>query len=282
MKILLLAFIFLLSFSALAVSDFSSYWSGIPRQKMLFSCHTFVTTGLIEALYAEVYKKQIDLSEADLFGRHFFGSEEEGLNFLYQQYQNPQDVVDTEFAQKQRGDIIPNLEIIQNYGIKMESELPYILASDLMNRIHTDLKKMKKQRTPNAWQNFVNAQSKVIKAIFQPTGTSEFIREFISGYRVWQMPMYFDIEQRKEMFLSYLSCRPMSISFPVRIMRPNSGGSHVIIARGIDATGTRILTRDSANIVGNNSVDLDLLIRNAEEISMLLEADQSGPARDCP
>lgn len=282
MKYLLLAITFSLSLSAFAVSDFSSYWAAIPRQKMLFSCHTFVATGLVEALYAEVYKKQIDLSEAELFGRHFFKSEQEGLHFLYQQYQLPQYVVDTEFADKQRGDIGPDFSIIKNEGLKMESELPYSFASELMDRVHTDLKKMKKQRTGKEWQRFVNAESSVIKAIFRPSATSDFIREFLRGYRLWQMPMHFDLEQRKEAFLSYLSCRPMAISFPVRIMRPNSGGSHIIIARGMDASGTRILTRDSANIVGNKSVDLDLMMRNAQEISMLIEADQMEPPSNCP
>lgn len=287
MKFLFL-FIALATFSQAFASDFSHYWSGIRRQKMLFSCHSFVAVGLVEALYAEMYKQQIDLSEGEVFGRHFFKSEEEGLGFLHQEYARARFVGDTEFAVKQRGLVDKNLEIIMQNGAKTEAELPYINVSQIIARMDTDLKAIKKTQMQNPsyypaaeWQKLLNAFGANIKSIFQPSAMSQHIQQFLSGYRIWKMPFFHDFNQRKQAFLSYLSCRPMAISFPVSLFRPQASGYHVVIARGVDATGTRLLVRDSANIAGNTSVDLNSMIAAADGFEMLVENELSEPRSHC-
>jgi len=98
-------------------------WDHTAKQNSVWSCHTFVATGLVEAEYHRSTGEKIDLSEADLFLKH-----------LKQDAPNWDTALSSYIAQgvkskkprdQEIGHVHESYDLIKNHGIAVEHEVEY-------------------------------------------------------------------------------------------------------------------------------------------------------------
>lgn len=100
------------------------YWKHKIDQGHVGSCHSFATLALVEAEYKCATGKHIDLSERELFVRHYlndYGSFEKLINSQFERATRR--TVTPHY--KEAGHITDNFKLLQTHGVSTEKELPY-------------------------------------------------------------------------------------------------------------------------------------------------------------
>lgn len=102
----------------------SPYWKHQELQGNVGSCHTFATISLIEAEYWRATGNYINLSERDLFIRHFMGSQKNPPELLSAHLNKAlQGKVSDNYLEA--GHISDDFKLATTFGISSEKELPY-------------------------------------------------------------------------------------------------------------------------------------------------------------
>ncbi|WP_435689697.1 C1 family peptidase [Rubritalea sp.] len=102
----------------------SDYWKHKIDQGNVGSCHTFATLALVEAEYRKVTGKFINLSERELFARHYlkdYGSFDKMITSQFE-LATRQTVAP---YYKESGHITDDFKLLQQHGVRTEKELPY-------------------------------------------------------------------------------------------------------------------------------------------------------------
>jgi hypothetical protein len=284
-----LAFIFFVSGMATAGVDHSASWTGVRKQQGLGACHAFATTALVEALYSEVHGQNIDLSEADVFAKSYFGKNQSaslqglewiisgaiglGLDYLNE---NQGGYVDDDFA------------LIQRSGIKAEDENPYKGLTALLDAVHDSVKDYRKDlnRTSHlrdhrpAVLEMTKALRPKIEEMYASTPTSFEVAQLLSKYRVHRIDLPRGSEEKIQVLKSYLSCRPVAISIQSQALKSMTSGMHAVVLRGYKKK--KFLIRNSWSGKGKSSGKMKKLAPFIERAFVLTEANRTTPKRDCP
>lgn len=102
----------------------SPYWKHQELQGNVGSCHTFATVALIEAEYWKTTGKYINLSERDLFVRHFIGTAKNSSELLsFHLHKALQQKLPDTF--QEMGHMEDDFKLASRYGITSEKELSY-------------------------------------------------------------------------------------------------------------------------------------------------------------
>lgn len=119
------------------------YWKHNAQQGNVGACHAFATVALVEAEYWRATGKWINLSERDLFLRHYskgFSSSSEMIAHQLKaatQKKLPQDY-------NEAGHIKQDFSLAKKHGIASERELPY--SPIFSNGVNMTLKRLRLQR----------------------------------------------------------------------------------------------------------------------------------------
>lgn len=139
-KTLLLFTAFLAAFTC--TTSAASYWKHNENQGQVHACHSFSLIALIEAEYYRKTGKRINLSERDLFIRHY--SKGNPRQLVQQHLQAaaskrlPEHYAET-------GHISENFKILTRYGVASEKELPF--GSFFGGSVESSVRALRSQRT---------------------------------------------------------------------------------------------------------------------------------------
>lgn len=201
-KWLFLSFLICLISSSLRAKD---YWNHSEQQGRVGACHAFATVALVEAEYWRATGKWINLSERDLFLRHYSKGFSSSSQMIAHQLEAathkklPQDY-------NEAGHISHNFALAKKHGIASERELPYnpIFSNGVnmaINRLRVQrdklsteaalLKKTQKWSDTVAQHKIQQSQHKlkgVNKALSLPssTRTRDKTRAWLANYQLKQ------------------------------------------------------------------------------------------------
>lgn len=287
MKVLL--YFFLLTGTALARDDHTSAWTGVRKQKGIGACHAFATTALVEALYSEIHGRNIDLSEADVFARSFFGKDQKAaINGLSSRLSSSIGLGAEYLDENQGGYVDDDFELIKKSGIQLEEESPYKSLLRFLDSIRDSVVDRRKEldRTSYLRDNrpfileTVSSHRSQLESFYQSTPTSEAVADLLSGYRVHRIDLPGGSEEKIRILKSHLSCRPLAISVHSRALRSTATGMHAVVLRGY--AEKKFLIRNSWSGEGESSANMQKLAPYIERAFVLTEKDRRFPRRDCP
>ena len=226
MKWFILFSLIYLSPGTLSAKD---YWKHSEQQGSVGACHAFATIALVEAEYWRTTGKFINLSERDLFLRHYSKGFSSSSDMITHQLRSatkkklPHDY-------NEPGHINHDFAFVKKYGIASERELPYDPL--FSNGVAMAIKRLRHQRDQLAteasqlkktrqWSDSV-AQQKiqqsseqlkgVNKALTPPhsTHTSNWTRKWLANYKIRQLKPKTST-QAKSLIISQLSHRPVAV-----------------------------------------------------------------------
>ena len=225
LPILLVVLIFLCP-STLTARD---YWKHIENQGEIGACHIFATVALIEAEYWRTTGQFIDLSERDLFIRHYSNGARSSNEIIADQLlAATQKKLPHNF--NEAGYIDRDFVLAKKYGIASERELPYDsyfrtdipmavrnlrLYRDQLSLEASQLK-LTKQWSRSEAQNKIqhsHAQlSRVSKALALPdsTVTRGWTRKWLTEYKVKRIKPKTSA-QAKSLIISEIAHRPVAV-----------------------------------------------------------------------
>lgn len=115
----------LFSLTALTLSvSAKDYWKHKIDQGNVGSCHSFATIALVEAEYWKATGKYINLSERELFARHYLRDYGNFEKMIASQFERATRRTVTPYY-KESGHIVDNFALLQEHGVSTEKELPY-------------------------------------------------------------------------------------------------------------------------------------------------------------
>ncbi|WP_018970862.1 hypothetical protein [Rubritalea marina] len=227
MKLLLLPFTLVLTYLSPHSLEASNYWKHRESQGKVNACHSYATIALIEAEYWRETGKYINLSERDLFVRHFAKGSPRSLvrNHLESAVHRklPHYYAET-------GHILKDFDLITRYGVASEKELPS--RSSFSTNLEASVVALRSQRakiskeamrlkSQGRWNR--NTAQFIIKkhnqklnkesAFFQlpqNTPTRLWVKKWISKYRMVKHTPN-NIAETKRVILRHLRYHPVAV-----------------------------------------------------------------------
>ncbi|PQJ27905.1 C1 family peptidase [Rubritalea profundi] len=215
-----------LSSGALSAKD---YWKHSEQQGLVGACHAFATVALVEAEYWRTTGKFINLSERDLFLRHYSKSFSSSSQMIAHQLKiSTQKKLPKDY--NEAGHIDHDFALAKKYGIASERELPYnpLFSNGVAmavkrlrhqrDQLATEASQLKKARQ---WSDSV-AQHKIQqsheqlkginKALALPnsTHTRDWTRKWLANYKLRQLKPKTST-QAKSLIISQLTHRPVAV-----------------------------------------------------------------------
>ena len=198
--ILRTTFILFTLLSSLSASA-TDYWKHSEQQGEVGSCHTFAAVALVEAEYRKSTGKHINLSERDLFVRHYIQGDKNVADSIRKQL-IAATLKKLPDHYKEAGHISEDFTLLQRHGVASERELGYsptfsqgvslaiILLRQQRNLLSTEADLLK---GANSWDRPTQQKkiqqryaklSGVIKTLTLPadTTTRRLTKKFLSKY----------------------------------------------------------------------------------------------------
>jgi Papain family cysteine protease len=276
-------FIYLLLTSfAQGREDHSALWSGVRNQKSIGSCHAFASTAMVEALYSEVHGQNIDLSEADVFAKYVFG---ETLSLAEESVKRRiRSAISfnlSEIDSDQGGYIDDDINLMKKSGIKSELDSPYDRLLKLFKDMRSTADSRSAEKNPAlAVEKFVSIHQQELSTFYQSGAETESVKDLLSRFKIYRIPLDHDQEGNKALILSYLSCRPVGISISPRALGSNEDGSHAVVLRGF--TEDKFLIRNSWSGKGASSGKMSKILPGISRAWVLMESNRREPQKNCP
>ncbi|MFC5050102.1 hypothetical protein ACFPK9_05720 [Rubritalea spongiae] len=184
-------------------SNARDYWNHKIDQDNVGSCHSFATLALIEAEFWKATGKHIDLSERELFVRHYLKDYGSFDKMIASQLERATRRT-VEVYYKESGHIKDDFKLLQQHGVSLEKDLPYssffkldlpMAMRNLRHARHAVTREMFLSRKAETWNttkkeqvltNHTNLRSTTnLRSIFtlpKPTTTHEHVKQFCSNY----------------------------------------------------------------------------------------------------
>lgn len=268
----------------------AEYWKHSEQQGEVGSCHSFATIALIEAEYWKSTGKHINLSERDLFIRHYT-----------QGYANANDCIQQQLIKasseklpdhyKEDGHVADDFALLQKHGVASERELRYSplfsqgvdigirLLRHQRNElsIEADLLKKSNQWSPALQAKKIRQRSSKLKAVAKTltlpahTKTRSQTKAFINQYSLKKTTPA-TTALAKQQLIHLLATRPVIVD--ITNLNELSGNPstrhsrHSLVVSQYHADSDQFSVR-SATFKGSKAVDASALARGTYQLYFL-------------
>ena len=292
LPILLLAPIVLITLP-LSTLTAREYWRHNEYQGDIGACHIFATVALIEAEYWRSTGQFIDLSERDLFLRHYSNGARSSSEIIADQLiAATQKKLPQNF--NEAGNVDRDFDLAKKYGIASERELPYdsYFSTDIAmavrslrhNRDQLSLEANQLKRTKQ-WSSSVaqhkiqqshDQLSRINKALALPhsTVTRGWTQKWLTGYQIKRVKPKTS-SQAKSLIISRLAHRPVAVdlSNSTEIASNSQRFStsytrHSLVVSHYNPTTDQFTIRNSTR-KGSTKVSADILSRGTYKLYYL-------------
>lgn len=281
----------ILSFCSSSLSA-KNYWKHSEQQGKVGACHAFATIALVEAEYWVATGKHINLSERDLFIRHYTSGYTSTSAFISSHLRA---AAKTKLPAhyKESGHISNDFDLAKRHGVASERELPYspIFRNGLSmsvkrlrfqrDAIYADIRSLKKSQTWSASTTEQKIQQHhaklrgLDKAFQLPsnTKTREWTRNWLAGYQLMRSTPK-TTPLAKKLIIEQLAHHPVAVDVSNFSELMNSSHyttnytRHSLVVSHYDKSTDQFTIRSSTH-KGSTKVSADALSRGTYQLYYL-------------
>lgn len=281
-----------------SLSEATDYWKHSEQQGEVGSCHTFATIGLVEAEYWKSTGKHINLSERDLFIRHYTREHQYTNGYPHTHlFINKQlrDATEQKLPDHylEAGHITNDFALLKKHGVASEKELPYeptfsqgisIGVTKLRHQrnllnVEAELQKKSNQWTPSSQHKLIVKHRAKLKKVFKTlsipkdTPTRQLTKAYLRQFSLKKLTPS-TTKQAKQQIIEQLANRPVAVDITnLSELAGNASTLHskhsLIISRYHPKTDQFSIR--SSTFKGNRKVSANTLARGCYQIYYLVK-----------